>query len=98
MKLILTLIAFTFLNPFFVFSQNNSLTRNIEIYDQLSYKSFAELENRMVLAGKDNIYEINLDDAGDGDDYLLTRLRQRLNNYNAVYEGNYDSVFADRYY
>jgi hypothetical protein len=94
MKLILTLIAFIFLTPFFVFSQS-SIKRNIEIYDQLSFKSFDELENRIVLAGKENVYEINLVDTKDSDDYLLTKLRQRLNQYNVVYATDIDSVFAE---
>lgn len=95
MKLILTLIALTFLTPFFVFSQSNSPKRNIEIYDQLSFKSFDELENRIVLAGKENIFSIDLVDMKDSDDYLLMKLRQRLNEYNVVYETDIDSVFAD---
>jgi hypothetical protein len=95
MKLILTLIALTFLTPFFVFSQNNSPKRNIEIYDQLSFNSFDELENRIVLAGKENVFSINLVDTKDSDDYLLMKLRQRLNAYNVVYETDIDSVFAD---
>lgn len=95
MKLILTLIALTFLTPFFVFSQSNSPKRNIEIYDQLSFKSFDELENRIVLAGKENVFSIDLADANDSDDYLLMKLRQRLNAYNVVYETDIDSVFAD---
>lgn len=95
MKLILTLIALTFLTPFFVFPQGNSPKRNIEIYDQLSYKSFDELENRIVLAGKENVFSIDLVDTKDSDDYLLMKLRQRLNAYNIVYETDIDSVFAD---
>lgn len=95
MKLILSLIAFTFLTPFFVFSQSNSLARNIELYDQVVNKTFDELENQLVLAGRDNLYEVNLGDALDGDDYLLAKMRQRFNSYNMVYESDYDSVFAD---
>ena len=94
MKLILSLIAFTFLIPFFVFSQS-SLVRNIEVYDNIVNKTFDELENRIVLAGSDNLYEVNLGDALDGDDYILTKLRQRFNRYNMVYGSGYDSVFAD---
>jgi len=95
MKLILTLIALTFLTPFFVFSQSNFPKRNIGIYDQLSFSSFDELENRIVLAGKENVFSIDLVDANDSDEYLLMKLRQRLNSYNVVYETDIDSVFAD---
>lgn len=95
MKLILTLIALTFLTPFFVFSQSNSPKRNIEIYDELSFNSFGELEDRIVLAGKENVFSADLTDMGDSDDYLLRKLRQRLSSYNVVYETDIDSVFAD---
>jgi hypothetical protein len=95
MKLFLTLIVFTFLTPFFVHSQSNIFKRNIEIFDLIVSKSFDELENRIIIAGKENIFEVNLEDFKDSDDYLLMKLRQRLNGYNMVYENDYDSVFAE---
>ncbi|HLT23679.1 MAG TPA: hypothetical protein VK004_01010 [Ignavibacteria bacterium] len=95
MKFILTLIAFIFFTPFFVFSQNNRLERNIEIFDRIIDKSFTELENRMIVAGKDKVFQINLSGPSDSDDYILEKLRRRLSGFNVIYETNYDSVFAN---
>lgn len=95
MKFILTIIAFIVFTPFFVFSQNSRLERNIEIFDRIVDKSFTDLENRMIIAGKDKVYQINLSDHSDSDDYLLEKLKRRFSGFNAVYETGFDSVFAN---
>lgn len=95
MKFILTLIVFTFCVPFFVYSQNSRLERNIEIYDRIIDKSLNELESRMIVAGKEKVFQVNVSDQTDADEYMLEKLRRRFSGFNVVYETSYDSVFAN---
>ncbi len=90
------IIVINLIHPFFVFSQsNNTPVRNLEIFDRIVDSSFNELEDRLVLAGREKIYALKIDDANDMDDYIIEKLRRKISRFNVIYETSYDSVFAD---
>jgi hypothetical protein len=85
-------IVFLWLPP--VFGQQTEPVTNIDIISRVVENDLNELENRLVLNGREKIYGLRLNNS-DELNFLSLKLRQRFNNYNLVISEKPDSVDAE---
>ncbi|MEO8666139.1 MAG: hypothetical protein ABI462_11655 [Ignavibacteria bacterium] len=69
-----------------------SLSSNINIIDRLIDESLTSLNNKFLILGKDNFYEVILDDGKPESTYLTESLRRKFFDYKLIFNEESDSI------
>jgi hypothetical protein len=86
-----------------IYSQNNYNTiseRNIDIFSRLIDNGLNDLENQLVIAGKDKLFLLRFPEKSIENNYLFLKLKQKFSSYNLLtgnssQKADYEIVFEN---
>lgn len=90
----LLIILYLWFSPAYGQETGTEPVTNIDIISRAINDDINELENRLILHGREKIYGLRLNNS-DEINFLSLKLRQRLNAYNLIISENPDSIDAE---
>ena len=84
-----------------IYPQNNEYTSseiNIDIFSRLLDEGLNDLENQLIITGKDKLYVLKFPDESEDKDFIQLKLKQKFGSYklltgNSFDEADYEIVF-----
>lgn len=73
------------------FSQEN-FSSNLNVIDRLIDESFIPLSNRLLILGKNNFYQVSLNNLRPEDSYLSESFRRKFSGYKLILNEDSDSI------
>jgi hypothetical protein len=77
-----------------IYCQNDEevIISNLNITDRLLDEALMEIENKLTVLGKENLYSVKIVGANASGNYLKQKFRQFFNTYKMIYENGFDAV------